>query len=150
VRRKVIVSLVTGRSSSPKKLGLHRVLGALSPGIERQGREIDHWPPYNAEVKNEWKYLQTPICFPGEYSDNLFWYCCYLSTAGNKRFCGLLLLYISKILLRCLRVLLITEHTVALLCCWEEAITMSIPPHSVAGGVSGVRPEALYPPTLSD
>jgi hypothetical protein len=30
--------------------------GALSPAIERQGRQDDHSPPYSAEVKKMWIY----------------------------------------------------------------------------------------------
>jgi hypothetical protein len=28
------------------------VAGALSPGVKRQGREVDHSPPTSADVKN--------------------------------------------------------------------------------------------------
>ena len=30
------------------------------PGANRQGREADHSPPFNAEGKNEWSYTPTP------------------------------------------------------------------------------------------
>jgi hypothetical protein len=30
------------------------------PGIKRPGREADHSPPSNAEVKNAWSYTSTP------------------------------------------------------------------------------------------
>jgi hypothetical protein len=33
--------------------------GALSPGVKRPGRETDHSPPSNAEVKR-WSYTSTP------------------------------------------------------------------------------------------
>jgi hypothetical protein len=33
---------------------------ALSPGIQRQGREANHSPPSSAEVKNAWSYTSTP------------------------------------------------------------------------------------------
>jgi hypothetical protein len=35
------------------------VLGALSLGVKRPGRESDHLPPSSAEV-NEWSYTSTP------------------------------------------------------------------------------------------
>jgi hypothetical protein len=34
--------------------------GALSPGVQRQGREADHSPPASAEVKKTWIYTSTP------------------------------------------------------------------------------------------
>jgi hypothetical protein len=34
--------------------------GVLSPGIGRPARETDHSPPYNAGIKNDWKYTSTP------------------------------------------------------------------------------------------
>jgi hypothetical protein len=37
-----------------------RVLGALTPGVKRSGREADHSPPSSAEVKNTWRYTPTP------------------------------------------------------------------------------------------
>jgi hypothetical protein len=36
------------------------VPGALSPGVKRQGREVDHSPPTSAEVKKMWIYTSTP------------------------------------------------------------------------------------------
>jgi hypothetical protein len=37
--------------------------GALSPGVKRPGREADHLPLSNAEVKNTWSYTSTPPYF---------------------------------------------------------------------------------------
>jgi hypothetical protein len=34
--------------------------GALSPGVKRPGRDTDHSPPFNAEVKNASSYTSTP------------------------------------------------------------------------------------------
>jgi hypothetical protein len=34
------------------------VPGAPSPEVKRPGREADHSPPYNAEVKNGWNYTR--------------------------------------------------------------------------------------------
>jgi hypothetical protein len=39
------------RSTQPP---IQRVLGALSPGVKRPGREDDHSPPTDAEVKKTW------------------------------------------------------------------------------------------------
>jgi hypothetical protein len=33
--------------------------GALSLGVKRPGREADHSPPTNAEIKNAWSYTST-------------------------------------------------------------------------------------------
>jgi hypothetical protein len=35
----------------PTQFLIKSILGALSPGLKRQGREADHSPPTNAEVK---------------------------------------------------------------------------------------------------
>jgi hypothetical protein len=37
------------------------VLGALSPGIKRPGREVDHSFTSSDKVKNEWSYTYMPI-----------------------------------------------------------------------------------------
>jgi hypothetical protein len=34
--------------------------GALSLRVQRKGREVDHSPTSNAEVKNAWSYSSTP------------------------------------------------------------------------------------------
>jgi hypothetical protein len=31
------------------------------PGVKRPGRDVDHSPPFGAEVKNEWSYTSTPL-----------------------------------------------------------------------------------------
>jgi hypothetical protein len=36
----------------PAHLPIQWVPGALSPGVKRLGREVDHSPPSSAEVKN--------------------------------------------------------------------------------------------------
>jgi hypothetical protein len=36
------------------------VSGALSLGVKPPGREADHSPPSNAEVKNVWSYTSIP------------------------------------------------------------------------------------------
>jgi hypothetical protein len=43
-----------------------RGTGALSPGVKRPGREIDHSPPSSADVKKMWFYTSTsPIRLHG-------------------------------------------------------------------------------------
>ena len=42
------------------------------PGINRPGREVNHSPPFSAEVKNEWSCDSTPaLCLHGVDRDNL-------------------------------------------------------------------------------
>jgi hypothetical protein len=36
------------------------VPGALSLGVKRPGREVDHSPPCSADVKSAWSYTSTP------------------------------------------------------------------------------------------
>jgi hypothetical protein len=44
----------------PTKPPIQWVPGAFSLGVKRPGREIDHLPPSNDEVKNAWIYTSTP------------------------------------------------------------------------------------------
>jgi hypothetical protein len=44
----------------PTQPHFHWVLGALSLGVKRPGREADHSPPTSAEVKKTWIYTSTP------------------------------------------------------------------------------------------
>jgi hypothetical protein len=46
--------------------GVHRTsykmgTGGSFPGVKRQGREADHSPPTNAEVKKMWNYTSIPL-----------------------------------------------------------------------------------------
>jgi hypothetical protein len=45
------------RSTQPP---IQWVPAALSPGVKRSGREVDHSPPTSAEVKRMWIYTSTP------------------------------------------------------------------------------------------
>jgi hypothetical protein len=45
------------RSTQPP---IQWVPGALSPGVKRPGRGVDHSPPTSAEVKKMWIYTSTP------------------------------------------------------------------------------------------
>jgi hypothetical protein len=47
---------VLGSTQSPFKL----VQGALSPGVKRPGRDVDHSPSISTEVKKTWIYTSTP------------------------------------------------------------------------------------------
>jgi hypothetical protein len=44
----------------PTQPPIQWVLGALSPGVKRQGREAGHSPPTSVEVKKTWIYTSTP------------------------------------------------------------------------------------------
>jgi hypothetical protein len=44
----------------PTQPPIQWILGALSPGIKRQGHDADHSPPTSAEVKKMWIYTSTP------------------------------------------------------------------------------------------
>jgi hypothetical protein len=39
---------------------IHWIPGALSPGVKRPDREVDHSPPASAEVKKTWIYTSSP------------------------------------------------------------------------------------------
>jgi hypothetical protein len=43
------------------QLPIQWVPEALSPGVKRPGREANHSPPSNGEVKNRWSYTSTPF-----------------------------------------------------------------------------------------
>jgi hypothetical protein len=43
----------------PTQPPIQWVAGALSLGVKRPGREVNHSPPSSAEVKNEWSYTST-------------------------------------------------------------------------------------------
>jgi hypothetical protein len=54
----------------PTQPPIQWVLGAFSPGLKQHGREADHSPPADAEVKKMWIYTSTPphppsICLHG-------------------------------------------------------------------------------------
>jgi hypothetical protein len=44
----------------PTQPPIQWVPGTLSPGVKRQGREADRYPPTSAEVKKMWIYTYTP------------------------------------------------------------------------------------------
>jgi len=59
--RAVIYLLTASRPPlGPTQPSIQRVLGALSLGVKRPGREAAHSPPSIAEVENVWSYTFTP------------------------------------------------------------------------------------------
>jgi hypothetical protein len=61
----------------PTQLYIKWILGVLSPRVKRPRREVDHSPPFSAEVKNEEAVTPLPICLHGtvlhsiiKYRDN--------------------------------------------------------------------------------
>jgi hypothetical protein len=62
-RRRLGIFLFTTVSRPPPvptQLPIQWVLGVLSLGVKRPGREADHSPPSSAEAKNVWSYTSTP------------------------------------------------------------------------------------------
>jgi hypothetical protein len=58
-------NIITFSTSSRPALGSTQppipwILGVLSPGVKRPGREADHSPPASTEVKKTWIYTSTP------------------------------------------------------------------------------------------
>jgi hypothetical protein len=51
---------VGSRIFSSPNCPIQWVPGALSSGVKRPGREVDHSPPTSAEVKKMWIYTSTP------------------------------------------------------------------------------------------
>jgi hypothetical protein len=51
-----IVQTGSGVHPTSYKMGT----GGSFPGVNRQGREVDHSPPTSAEVKKMWIYTSTP------------------------------------------------------------------------------------------
>jgi hypothetical protein len=50
-----------GTALVPTQPLIQWVLGALSLGVKRPGREADYSPPSSAEVKNAWSYTSAPL-----------------------------------------------------------------------------------------
>jgi hypothetical protein len=60
-RQRLVIFLFTTRPAvGPTQPPIQWVSGALSLGVERQGREAGHSPPSSAEVKSAWSYISTP------------------------------------------------------------------------------------------
>jgi hypothetical protein len=64
------------KSSGAQKTSYPVDTGCLSPVVKQPGREADHSPPSNADVKNSWSYTSTlPIRLHGmvlSYSQGKF------------------------------------------------------------------------------
>jgi len=56
---------VSKTALEPTQPPIQWVAGALSLGVKRSGREADHLPPSNAEVKNAWSYKTLAIRLHG-------------------------------------------------------------------------------------
>jgi hypothetical protein len=55
----------------PTQPPIQKVPEAVSLGVKRPGREIDHYPLSKAEVKNGWSYTSIEsTCIHGAYRDN--------------------------------------------------------------------------------
>jgi hypothetical protein len=46
---------------APPHLPVQWEQGALSPGVKRQGHEVDHSPPTGTVIKKTWIYKSTPL-----------------------------------------------------------------------------------------
>jgi hypothetical protein len=44
----------------PRSLLLNGYRGSF-PGVKRPGSEVDHLPPFSAEIRNGWSYTSTPL-----------------------------------------------------------------------------------------
>jgi hypothetical protein len=60
----VIFTTVSRTALGPTQPHIQWVIGALSLGVKRPGREADHSPPSTAEVKNAWSYTSAPPIRP--------------------------------------------------------------------------------------
>jgi hypothetical protein len=58
--QKVLFSTTFRPALGPTQPFLRWAPGTLSPWVKRPGREADHSPPSNAEVKKTWIYTSTP------------------------------------------------------------------------------------------
>ena len=94
---KYISRLRTSKSAPrPAKPPIRWVTGALSAGINRQGRKADHSQPLSDDVgkKREWSCTSfPPVCLHGVYEDNLNFtflelqLCCAGTPRNLKQFC---------------------------------------------------------------
>jgi hypothetical protein len=57
-----IVTTASRQDLGPTQPSVEWVLGAVSPSINRPGREAGHLPPSSADVKNGWSYTSTLPC----------------------------------------------------------------------------------------
>ena len=59
VLRIVLFPITSRPAPGGAQSSIQKILGAVSLGVERKGREFVHSPSYNADVKNEWSYIST-------------------------------------------------------------------------------------------
>jgi hypothetical protein len=55
-----LFSTLFRRALGPTQSPIQWVPAAISPGVKRPGREVDHLPSTSAEVRNMWAYTSTP------------------------------------------------------------------------------------------
>jgi hypothetical protein len=83
-----LFATASGTALGPTQPPLQWIPGALSLGIKGPGREADHSPPSNAEVKNAWSYTSTP-----QY---VFMAWCLVNHRDNFTFLHLILVHMYK------------------------------------------------------
>jgi hypothetical protein len=59
-QRRALFNAVINFRVRPTQPPVQWVPGSLSLVVKRPGREADHSPPSNAQVKNAWSYTSTP------------------------------------------------------------------------------------------
>jgi hypothetical protein len=79
----------------PTQPSIQWVQGALSVGLKRPGREVDHSPPPSTEVKNAWSHTSIPQCifmarFLVKYRDNFTFTVLVILKLVNKNVWSLL------------------------------------------------------------
>jgi hypothetical protein len=55
-----LYSMLSRLALGPTQLPIQWVVGDVSPGVKRPGREAGHSPPTSAEVTKTWTYTSTP------------------------------------------------------------------------------------------
>jgi hypothetical protein len=55
----ILLSMSSRPVLEPTQTPVQWVVGALSEGVKRPGRKVEHSPPINAEVKYMWLYTST-------------------------------------------------------------------------------------------
>jgi hypothetical protein len=66
-------------------------MGFFPPGIKKPGREVDHSPPSNAEVKNDWRCTSaSPICLYAMKRDNFILLPLYYLVYFDNLFCEIM------------------------------------------------------------
>jgi hypothetical protein len=56
----LFLATVSRSALGPIQPPIHWTPRVLSPGVKRPVREVDYWPPSDAEFKNAWTYTSIP------------------------------------------------------------------------------------------